>query len=209
MNAPLCRALSPAAAVMVTDALEQVAQQALAAAEIDTHNDSEAAAVSCDVADALAGVLDLLANSNGAGESMTPHKSNHRVCRGRGSEDDGTGQGENGTKRTASRTPQMTSRDCPQFDRCSAPLCPLDPGLSHCRHLNGERVCLLLREWVKPEGRALLRGAVPREVLEAVEIALPIIMASSSDVRRRLREASGRGSKRASMTRVRIQSEGA
>lgn len=71
MSPQLCRGLPPATAMMVAAVLVHVAQQALdsAAAEIDPLKDKDAAAVCCDVADALAGVWDLIAN---AGEGVSP-----------------------------------------------------------------------------------------------------------------------------------------
>lgn len=62
-------------------------------------------------------------------------------------------------------------RDCPKFDSCSAPICPLDPDWHLRRHLSGEPVCLWLRELSKPGGKAILRGCVPMEVATAIRVA--------------------------------------
>jgi hypothetical protein len=44
--------------------------------------------------------------------------------------------------------------DCPKFDGCSAPICPLDEDWQLCSHLDGERVChyltMLQKSTVKP-----------------------------------------------------------
>lgn len=43
----------------------------------------------------------------------------------------------------------MNMQDCPKFDHCSAPICPLDEDWRVRKHLNGEAVCLWLREHAK------------------------------------------------------------
>lgn len=37
----------------------------------------------------------------------------------------------------------MKPTDCPRYGSCSAPLCPLDPNLCHCRRLPDEAACPL------------------------------------------------------------------
>ncbi len=47
----------------------------------------------------------------------------------------------------------MKIEDCPRFDRCSAPICPLDADWQHRAHLNGEPICIFLREAAKQGGK--------------------------------------------------------
>lgn len=92
---------------------------------------------------------------------------------------------------------------CPKFDGCNAPICPLDDW-RRAQHLQGERICLWLREAVKPGGTARVARAATDEIAAAVAVALPEIMASgSADLRHKLTEASKCGSKLASMHAVR------
>ena len=48
----------------------------------------------------------------------------------------------------------MNMYDCPKFESCSAPICPLDSKWQLRTHLNGERVChyltMLQKTTVKP-----------------------------------------------------------
>jgi len=84
---------------------------------------------------------------------------------------------------------------CPKFDSCSAPICPLYPEWPRARHLPGERVCLWLRELVKEGGEARVANASSEEVAAAVAEVLPAIVASSSDIRSKLRHAARTGTK--------------
>lgn len=85
---------------------------------------------------------------------------------------------------------------CPKFDTCSAPVCPLDSEWPQRRHLAGERVCLWLREVVKPGGEAAARRVLPAVLVDDVMAALPAIQDSSSDIRHKLKLASRASSKR-------------
>jgi hypothetical protein len=87
---------------------------------------------------------------------------------------------------------QETSARCSKYDSCSAPICPLDTQWTQRRHLPGERVCLWLREAVKPDGRATL----PIHLVDDVMQALPAIEARNSDIRHKLKQAATNGSKR-------------
>lgn len=84
----------------------------------------------------------------------------------------------------------MTPDGCPKFERCGAPVCPLDADWRFCTHLPGEAVCLLLRESVKPGGDAILRGSVAPEIVEAVLNKAPAIVARYKGIRKTLKSAS-------------------
>jgi hypothetical protein len=90
----------------------------------------------------------------------------------------------------------MRANDCPKWPGCSCPVCPLDFSPRH-RHLAGDRVCLWLRELVKPGGRDTLRRALGDDAAQTIEAVAPAIMARWSDVRHKLAQASLQGSKRA------------
>jgi hypothetical protein len=98
-------------------------------------------------------------------------------------------------KQPASAILKKGSAYCSKFDGCNAPICPLGDYLRG-RHLPGERVCLWLREAVKPGGMARITQAATEQVATAVAEALPAIIASSgADLRHKLAEASRCGSK--------------
>ena len=84
----------------------------------------------------------------------------------------------------------MKSANCPKFESCSAPICPLEPDWPKRSHLDGERVCFYLTEYSKPAARPILRGALAREQYEAIVQAYPNIIASLGPVRRRLHRSS-------------------
>lgn len=99
--------------------------------------------------------------------------------------------------------PKRAARRCPRFDSCNAPICPLDDW-RRAQHLHGERICLWLREAVKPGGMARIAHAATDEIAATVAEALPAIMASSSaDLRHKLAEACLSGSKLANMRAAR------
>lgn len=89
----------------------------------------------------------------------------------------------------------MRPNDCPKWDGCSCPVCPLAPEWRQHKHLPGERICLWLRELVKPDGRATVDRALGEEAALTVAEAAPDIMARWSDIRHKLRQASRQGSK--------------
>lgn len=46
---------------------------------------------------------------------------------------------------------------CPRYDKCSAPICPVDPNWRRRSHLEGERVCVWLTELSKAGGEEQIR----------------------------------------------------
>lgn len=88
---------------------------------------------------------------------------------------------------------------CPRFDRCRAPLCPLDDWKS-CHHVKGEPVCFYLREAAKHGGTLPPRGDIPTELTGLVSQAYREIVCSPcsrwGDIRRRLARAALSPSKR-------------
>ena len=91
----------------------------------------------------------------------------------------------------------MRPNDCPKWDTCSCPVCPLDLEWRRRRHLPGERICLWLRELVKPDGRATVERALGDEAALTVAEVAPDITARWSDIEHKLRQASRKGSKTA------------
>jgi len=87
---------------------------------------------------------------------------------------------------------------CPRFERCNAPICPLDPNWQKARYLKGEPVCRWGLELAKEGGEAeisrtlveqtaaLIREVFPRIVSATPAIARSVERASLSPSRRRI-----------------------
>lgn len=84
---------------------------------------------------------------------------------------------------------------CPRWEQCSAPICPLDQDWRVRPHLRGDPICLWLREAVKEGGEGLLRRHLPWELCQAVLRCLPEAMATVGIISMRLQRASRQGSK--------------
>jgi len=69
--------------------------------------------------------------------------------------------------------------DCPRYERCNAPICPLDVNWRRSAHLSVERVCFWLCEWSKSGGEARVRALLPTDVAGAVEGAHEAITQAS------------------------------
>jgi len=100
----------------------------------------------------------------------------------------------------------MDPSDCPKFNKCSAPICPLDQDWERREHLRGEPICLWLREWAKPTGKAILGRAVGEHLAQRIGETAPLISARHSDIRDSLRQAAKYGSKVANGMRLRKSS---
>ncbi len=61
----------------------------------------------------------------------------------------------------------MTPRDCPKYDGCSAPICPLDRDWHRRAVDTGDPVCAYLRETAKPNIAAAYAGRYDEPVLLA------------------------------------------
>ena len=83
-------------------------------------------------------------------------------------------------------TMQVKPKDCPKFDACSVPICPLDDNWRNSWHLSGEPVCLYLRQAAK-------QACIPQHMTEKVSKAYLEILSSLSpnfnDIKRRLSRA--------------------
>lgn len=84
----------------------------------------------------------------------------------------------------------MTPRDCPRYERCSVPICPLDPDWPTAAHLPGEPVC----PYLLASGKA---GAAEHyadsPVYTAALIPLPLITARFPAIARAVTRAARYG----------------
>jgi hypothetical protein len=111
------------------------------------------------------------------------------------SKDVGTGQSSNDCDDTPSSACALGPASCSRFDKCNAPICPLDPHWQLRRHLDNEPVCGLLLELAKDGGEATLRACVPGEVASTVVTVAPDILRAHGPVRRACERAIKSGSR--------------
>ncbi len=110
--------------------------------------------------------------------------------------------GQGSDAQTDAQAHENKPTDCTRFERCAAPICPLDRQWRQRTHLRGEPLCLYLRESVKADARAVLAGHLPSELLAAVVDTAPAIIAAHGDIRRRLLRASRQSSMLAGARRM-------
>ena len=132
-------------------------------------------------------------------------KTKPQACRPRASVNVGTDQGSN----AANDTPRIGPALCPRYDRCSAPVCPLDPEWRLRSHLKGEPVCGLLLELSKTGGEATLRGFLPAQVAQVAITLAPALLARHAPLRKAWEKASKTGSRLALLARRRATESGA
>ena len=79
---------------------------------------------------------------------------------------------------------------CPRFDRCSAPICPIDKDWKERVHLKGERVCAYLRRYAKDPLWGEKQGTVPTELWLKVVAVYPQVIARYVPIKKALKRAS-------------------
>ena len=84
----------------------------------------------------------------------------------------------------------MHMYDCPKFEGCSAPICPLDKHWEQRSHLDGERVCCYLTEYSKEAARPILEGGLAVEHYKAIAEQHPKIIASHPLIKKQLSRSS-------------------
>ena len=80
----------------------------------------------------------------------------------------------------------MIMYDCPKFDSCSAPICPLDPKWESRSHLDGERVCYYLTMCQKSTVKPVIWGGQPLELRKVIAEQHPKIIALHPLIKRQL-----------------------
>ena len=84
---------------------------------------------------------------------------------------------------------------CPKFERCSAPICPLDRNWRKASHLQHERVCFYLCEAQKRGSEALFGGKGLGELYQLIVEATSEISFRWASIQRVLISASKTGSR--------------
>jgi hypothetical protein len=81
------------------------------------------------------------------------------------------------------------SIECPRFDGCSAPICPIDPKWAERGCRKGEAVCFYLRRHAKNPLQATNTGSVPEGLAQRVVQAFPKICARYVTIKNSLERA--------------------
>jgi hypothetical protein len=84
----------------------------------------------------------------------------------------------------------MKPENCPRFEACSAPICPLDSQFIRRKMLKRERVCHYLREVSKQNWKIIATDAVDGFMYEFISTKLVELRAHSYELRQMLEEAS-------------------
>ena len=84
---------------------------------------------------------------------------------------------------------------CPKFNHCEAPVCPLDKNWRSCRTGKDEQVCFYLREASKDDARELFNGRKDEPIFKISLAMMPIMKRRDSVLRRRLEKCSLSGSR--------------
>jgi hypothetical protein len=84
----------------------------------------------------------------------------------------------------------IAPRDCPRFDHCNAPICPLDPAWPRAAHLKDEPTC----HYLLASGKA---GAAEKyqddPVFRQVLVELPLVTERHPDIGRQVKRAARYG----------------
>lgn len=84
---------------------------------------------------------------------------------------------------------------CPKFEKCSSPICPLDPDFFKRRMRSEDSVCLYLSEAVKRDAGVIFRGRGLGELYAAVSRVIPQIVSRWARIGRALERARHSGSR--------------
>ena len=89
----------------------------------------------------------------------------------------------------------MKMSDCPRFDKCSAPICPLDRDWRLRVYRKSEPICLYLREYVKPNAKTRFQGCIAIQIFEVIQEHLEALCHRYAPLHRALERAKRTGSK--------------
>lgn len=89
----------------------------------------------------------------------------------------------------------ISAMDCPRFNFCNCPICPLDANWQAQKHLPGEPVCRWLREAVKTFGEHVLRRSLPEKSAVRVVGIANLLISRKGPLKLRLERAASQRSK--------------
>ena len=92
---------------------------------------------------------------------------------------------------SANNSTVIEMAQCPRFNRCSAPICPIDEDWRDRGHRKGEPVCAYLRRYAKDPLWGQKQGSVPTEVWSRVVEVYPQVIERYTPIKKVLERASG------------------
>jgi hypothetical protein len=84
---------------------------------------------------------------------------------------------------------EIQPSQCPKFERCNAPLCPLDPDWRQRGFFKGEAICFYMLEAQKPRARCKFMGAIEGQIYRAICIVVNDMKCVYGPLRKRLERA--------------------
>ena len=84
---------------------------------------------------------------------------------------------------------------CPKFNHCEAPVCPLDKNWRDCRTRKNEQVCFYLREATKDGAKERFKGRKDETIFRIAYAHVLLMKRYDSELRRRLEKSSLSGSR--------------
>lgn len=78
----------------------------------------------------------------------------------------------------------ICSSQCPKFNTCNAPVCPLDVASLKMKHISGDKCCVYLLETAKTDAKANFIGAGLSNIYEAIEAVKEDILTGSATIKR-------------------------
>ena len=86
-------------------------------------------------------------------------------------------------------------KECPHWERCSAPVCPLDPDWGNRRVLNDDPTCYYLLESVKANAEARFKRLGWDKFYQMMVSTAPALSSRWGRIKRRLEDARKSGSR--------------
>jgi len=80
-------------------------------------------------------------------------------------------------------------KQCPKFNQCNAPICPLDKDSHKRKHISGDKCCMYLLEAGKANPKHTFKGAGLSNMLEAIEVVKEGILSSHAPIKRAYKRA--------------------
>ena len=94
------------------------------------------------------------------------------------------------TPKNTDTSATLTAKECPKFNGCSAPQCPLIPSSLNTTYYSGEPLCFWLMEYGKEGGRTRIKQCYSCINLELVGRAYSKLLSTYGSIRIRLERAS-------------------
>lgn len=89
----------------------------------------------------------------------------------------------------------LRTRDCPKYESCCSPVCPLDPAWEQRSLLNSEPTCFFMQEAVKVNALAVFMARGREELYRDISRVIPAMVSRWSRLKKALARASLTGSR--------------